>query len=160
MDFQPLSPSHRTVVMEIFNYYVENSFAAYPQQKLPEAFFDEFLHSTKGFPAYVLVKDHEVAGFGFLRPYKPFSTFWETAEITYFIHPERVGQGLGKKLLHKLEEDALGLGIGALFASIVSENQASILFHQKNGFEQVGRLPAIGKKFGKPFDILWMKKSL
>ncbi len=160
MKFLPLGPAHRRAVMDIFNHYVENSFAAYPQQKLPDSYYDEFLKMSRGFPAYVVLVDDAVAGFGFLRPYKPFTTFEETTEITYFIHPQLVGTGLGKRFLEQLEKDARARGIRAIFASIVSENKNSILFHEKNGFQLVGRLPEIGKKFGKCFDILWMRKKL
>jgi hypothetical protein len=39
----PLSSEDREPVMDIFNYYIENSFAAYPEKKFPYQFFDMFL---------------------------------------------------------------------------------------------------------------------
>ena len=37
---KPIGPDDREAVVDLFNYYVENSFAAFPQEKLPCAFFD------------------------------------------------------------------------------------------------------------------------
>ena len=38
-EFRLLGQEDGPRVMEIFNHYVENSFAAYPQEKLPAPFF-------------------------------------------------------------------------------------------------------------------------
>lgn len=156
----PLQNAHRHDVMSIINYYVKHSFAAYPEKLLPDSWFDDVMKTTEGNPAYVLVAEEKIIGFAFLRPYKPFSTFSETAEITYFIHPDYTGQGAGALLLERLETDAVRSGITAIFASIVSENTQSLQFHERKGFTTVGVLPGIGRKFGKLFDIIWMKKVL
>ena len=37
---KPIGPDDREAVVDLFNYYVENSFAAFPQEKVPYAFFD------------------------------------------------------------------------------------------------------------------------
>lgn len=39
-----MSVIDRESVMDIFNYYIENSFSAYPERKLPYEFFDTFLN--------------------------------------------------------------------------------------------------------------------
>ncbi|HQP12426.1 MAG TPA: hypothetical protein PK470_06655 [Candidatus Omnitrophota bacterium] len=36
----PMSRDDRESVVDIFNYYVENSFSAYPEKKVPYEFFD------------------------------------------------------------------------------------------------------------------------
>lgn len=158
--FVDLCPVHEIPVMEIFNYYVLNSYAAYPDKKLPYSYFNEFLNMTKGYPAKVVEYESKIIGFGFLRPYKPFSTFRTTAEITYFIDHNFKGQGLGSQMLAILEDEGQKMGIKAIFASIVSLNAESLIFHQHKGFKQVGLLTEIGNKMGKAFDIIWMKKLL
>ncbi|MBN1905909.1 MAG: GNAT family N-acetyltransferase [Deltaproteobacteria bacterium] len=39
-------------------------------------------------------------------------------------------------------------------------NPGSINFHQKNGFNEGGRLKKVGKKNGQEFDTVWMQKML
>ena len=158
--FEPMSEVHRKEVIDIYNHYIRTSFAAYPEQPVPYEFYDRFLEMTEGYPAYVLLIGSQVAGFCFLRPYKPLSTFSSCAEITYFLHPGFRGKGVGKAALVKLEADARERDIAILLASIASENDESIHFHKKNGFRQCGNFEGIIRKFEKRFDMIWMQKSL
>ncbi len=160
--FEPITQEYKNEVMDIFNYYAENSFAAYPETKLPYDYFNMFLEIAKKYPVYVIKIEgsYKVIGFCLLRSYNPILSFKETAEISYFIDKDYVGQGIGKKALCILEKDAKNLGIRTILASISSQNAASIAFHQKNGFVECGRMIEIGKKFGKYFDIIWMQKNI
>ena len=80
----PISDEDRESIINIFNYYVENSFAAYPETKLPYEAFDIFLQMSQGYPT-ATVKDNygKPIGFGLLRSHNPMATFSQTAEITY-----------------------------------------------------------------------------
>lgn len=158
--FENMSEKHRDGVMNIFNYYAENSFSAYPEKQLPIEFYGKFLEMTKGYPSFTILYENKIAGFCFLRAYNPFPAFKETAEITYFISKEYTGKGLGKAALDKLEAEAKNIGIKNILASITSENIQSISFHKKSGFTECGRFKCIGKKWEKPFDIIWMQKEI
>lgn len=157
----PLSAEDREPIMDIFNYYVENSFAAYPDVRLPYQAFDMILGMCEGYPAGALRdRDGTVIGFGMLRAHNPMPAFAHTAEITYFIHPDHTGKGFGTVLLDFLEKGAKEKGITNILANISSLNPGSIAFHGKNGFEECGRFRKAGKKKGQEFDTLWMQKML
>lgn len=133
--------------MDIFNHYVENSFAAYPEEKLPYQAFDMLLQMSKGFPTGTIKgKDGKIHGFGMLRSHHPLPVFSQTCEITYFIHPDHTGKGLGEKLLNFLERGAVEKGIANILASISSLNTGSINFHKKNGFIECGHFKNVAKK--------------
>jgi L-amino acid N-acyltransferase YncA len=135
----PISDEDRESIMDIFNYYVDNSFAAYPVKKLPYQAFDMFLQMSDGFPTgSVRDQNGRIVGFGMLRSHNPMPTFSRTAEVTYFIHPDYTGNGLGKRLLDFLEKGAVEKGITNILASISSLNPGSIEFHRKNGFIECG----------------------
>ena len=157
--FEPLDRQHAKGVMRIFNYYVVNSFAAYPEKKMPEEFFGSLLEMSKGYPAYAIKLQEKIIAFCFLRAFHPFPVFHETAEISYFIDKAYTGRGLGKTILKKLEFEGREVGISTILASISSENTSSIAFHLKNGFSECGRFPGVGKKFNKAFDMVWMVKK-
>ena len=72
----PLTKDGQKEIIDIFNYYVENSFAAYPEQKLPYECFYHFLEICEGYPA-ITAKDEQgnILGFGMLRAYNPFLHF-------------------------------------------------------------------------------------
>ncbi|MCX7749490.1 MAG: GNAT family N-acetyltransferase [Clostridia bacterium] len=162
LKFEKMTVEHAKEIMDIFNYYIENSFAAYPDTKLPYEFYGKFLEMTKGYPAFAMKDENKdrVLGFCFLRAYNPFPVFKEAAEISYFIHKDDVGKGIGEEALNVLQQEAKKMGIRNLLASISSENEQSLKFHRKNGFRECGRLHQIGNKKGKRFDVVWMEKEL
>ena len=157
----PISKEDRESIIDIFNYYVENSFAAYPEKKFPYQSFDMYLQMSNGFPTgSIRDQTGKIVGFGMLRTHNPLPTFSQTAEVTYFIHPDHTGKGLGKMLLGFLEKGAFDKGITNILANISSLNPGSIKFHQMNGFIECGRFRKVGKKNGQEFDTVWMQKML
>jgi phosphinothricin acetyltransferase len=160
--FEDFTEKFAKEVMDIFNYYIENSFAAYPENRLPITFFGKLQMVSQGYPAYVIkdIDTRKVVGFCMLKPYSPLTVFNEAAEVSYFIDQKEVAKGIGRRALTKLEEDARKLNIRVLLANISGENEQSINFHLKNGFQECGRLHDIGKKKYKIFDVVWMEKKL
>lgn len=159
--FESLAEAHRGPVMDIFNHYIENGYAAFPEHRLPYEFFDMFLNMTRGYPAAaVLSGDGEVVGFGFLRAYNPLPAFRKAAELTCFLRPDMTRNGIGCRTLEHLESGAKKLSISILLAAISSRNAASIAFHEKNGFVRCGTFAGIGTKFGTDFDVVWMQKNI
>ena len=158
---EPISNEDCESIMDIFNYYVEHTFAAYPEIKLPYQAFDMFLEMSDGYPTgKIKDKNGKIVGFGMLRSHNPMPAFSQTAEVTYFIHPDHTGKGLGGMLLGTLEKGAAGKGITNILASISSLNPDSIKFHAKNGFIECGRFRKVGKKRAREFDTIWMQKML
>ena len=151
----------RSAVVAIFNYFVQHSFAAYPEQPVGDEFFDRVLKLSEGYPAASVKNDAgEVVGFGFLRAFHPAGTFRQTAEVSYFLLPEHTGRGLGLRMLsHFIAEDR-AIGIDNLLASVSSLNEQSLRFHTKAGFERCGTFRAVGRKSGRDFDVVWFQKRL
>jgi L-amino acid N-acyltransferase YncA len=157
----PMVEEDRKPIVDIFNYYIANSFAAYPELEVPYEAFDIFLQMSQGYPTGT-VKDSmgNVIGFGFLHFHNPVPAFSETAEVTYFISQECTGNGIGKSLLNYFEEKGKQKGIRNILAHISSLNPGSIHFHRKNGFTECGCFKSVGKKKGRVFDTIWMQKML
>jgi L-amino acid N-acyltransferase YncA len=163
MDFiiAPVSKEDGNAIIDIFNHYVENSFAAYPEDRVPYEFFDHFLNMTEGYP-FLVARGGEgnVLGFALLRPHSPMPAFSRTAEITCFIAPEHTGKGMGKAMQESLLAGAREKGITSILAGISSLNSASLAFHKKSGFQECGRFQKIGRKWGQDFDVVWMQKMI
>ncbi|MBN1382154.1 MAG: N-acetyltransferase [Deltaproteobacteria bacterium] len=158
---ESMKTEHRLAVIDIFNYFVENSYAAYMENKVPYGFFNMFFDMSNGYPAKVAKNSHgDVVGFALLHAYHSAEAFKRTAELTYFILPEHTGKGIGRAFLDLFTEEAREKGIDHLLASISSLNEDSMRFHSKCGFEECGRFKNIGRKFGNEFDVIWMQKSI
>lgn len=157
----PIQDRDRIPLIDLFNYYVRNGFAAYPETPVPCEFFDIMMQMARGYPTVAArAGDGSLSGFGILHPYNPFPVFAHTAEVTFFIRPEDTGKGLGARMLHYLEEEAKRQGISVILSNISSLNGGSIRFHQKNGFSECGRFRNVGKKHGTFFDTVWMEKQI
>lgn len=158
---RPISMEDRREIMDIFNYYAENSFAAYPEKGLPDEAFDMFLQVSGGVPTATVTNENgQTVGFGMLRAYNVMPVFSQTAEATYFIHRLHTGKGIGTLLLGYLERRARETGVRNILASISSLNPPSIAFHLKHGFTECGRFKNVGRKNGRDFDTVWMQKTL
>ncbi len=158
---EPISSEDREEIVEIFNFYVENSFAAFPENRVPMEFFNVLMEACRGYPVFAARgPSGRVLGFGLLRPHHPMPAFSRAAEITIFIRPECQGMGIGRSLALRLIDEAKEMGITSILASISSRNDGSIAFHRRLGFRECGRFKAIGRKWGEDFDAVWMQKML
>jgi len=157
----PMTADFRKPVIDIFNYYIENSFAAFLQQKLPYEAFDMFVRMCEKYTAIVALDDNaKVLGFGLLHAYNPMPPYAHTAEVSYFLAPDETGKQIGTQLLNTLTTKALELEIHELIATIAASNMQSHSFHEKNGFVRRGVSERIARKNGVDFDIVIMQRSL
>ncbi|HEX6865767.1 MAG TPA: GNAT family N-acetyltransferase, partial [Caulobacteraceae bacterium] len=114
-----------------------------------------------GLPYLVAEIDGEVAGFAYAGPFRPRAAYRYTVEDSVYIAPDRAGQGVGKELLARVIADCEALGLRQVMAVIGdSENAASIGLHRSLGFEMKGVMPAVGHKFGRWVDIVFMQRAL
>ncbi|NMB78971.1 MAG: N-acetyltransferase [Methanomicrobiales archaeon] len=159
--FSPISETDKEPVIDLFNYYIENSFAAYPEEKVPYEFFCLLLETCRHYPSVAARQaDGTLVGFGLLRAHNPMQAFRHTAEITCFIHPDLTGKGIGTRMLELLENAGKAKGITTILASISSLNDGSIRFHGTHGFRECGRFVRVGMKKGTVFDTVWLQKFL
>jgi len=151
----------RNAVVGIFNYFVENSFAAYPDKKVGPEIFDLLKNMSRAGVFYVAeTADKEVIGFALLRHHQVAEAFNRAGEITYFILPPHERRGLGSRFMETIIIDARAADVETLLANISSPNEVSLNFHLKHGFKECGRFRRIGQKFGRDFDVVWMQKFL
>ena len=159
--FENMGEIHREAVVDIYNYFIENSYAAYPDESFGYEIFDYFQRISDGYPA-VVVKDGKgkVVGFAFLSSFHSVDTFKRTAAISYFILPQHTRKGVGRTILDQFEDECRRIGVEIILAHVSSLNKDSLMFHEANGFEECGRLRDVGRKFGRDFDVVWFQKRL
>lgn len=159
--FVPLAESDRQDVVTIFNHFVESGFAAYPEERVTGEFLERLLAMSEGYPAIsVKTAAGKTVGFALLRPFHSAGTFRRTAEITYFILPEHTGHGIGRQILSQFIAKARAMEVDNLIASVSSLNEQSLRFHSQSGFERCGTLRAVGRKFGRDFDVVYFQLRL
>jgi L-amino acid N-acyltransferase YncA len=156
---RPVLESDWEAITAIFNHFVTESFAAYPDQPVGVNFFRDRHGAHPIFPFVVAEIEGEVVGFGYLSPFHPAPTMYQTANLTYFLHPEFTGRGIGATFLEHLLEAGKTLGIINFMAHVSSLNPGSIRFHLVHGFTECGRFINVGVKNGRSFDMVWLQKQ-
>lgn len=115
----------------------------------------------RGLPYLVAEADGVVLGYAYAGPFRLRAAYRYTVEDSIYVSPDAVGQGVGKALLKALIEACEALGLRQMCAVIGdSGNAASIGLHAAMGFEQRGVFPAMGHKFGRWVDLVWMQRPL
>ena len=102
-------------------------------------------HSLGRFPIFVCANDSkEIIGWCSLSEYrKGRKALSKTAEISYYIHNDYQGQGIGSQLMKFALQEAPKYGIKNLFAILLDVNDGSIRLLGKFGFKKWGHLPDI-----------------
>ena len=70
----------------------------------------------------------------------------------------RRGQGIGRALITELLARAHAMGKTQMVAAVDGDNEASLQFHERLGFVEVARMPAIGFKFGRWLDLVLLQR--
>ncbi|NTU97362.1 MAG: N-acetyltransferase [Chlorobiaceae bacterium] len=158
---EPIRASDAEEIIDIFNYYTENTFAAYTEKLISYDMFDAFFRSAAGYPALAAKEETgSIAGFGMLRPFSAIPAFSRTAELTCFLKHGYTGKGIGSIVLEHLEKQGREMGISSILASICSLNEQSIRFHLRNGFRECGCFRGVGRKRGMTFDVIYCQKMI
>jgi L-amino acid N-acyltransferase YncA len=102
-----------------------------------------------------------VLGFAYAAPFRPRSAYRFTIEDSIYIHPNAIGQGLGRLLLGDLIVRCEALGYRQMVAVIGdSRNERSIRLHETLGFGRAGTFTSVGFKFGRWLDAVFMQRPL
>jgi phosphinothricin acetyltransferase len=148
---------------EIYAHHVRHGLASFEIEP-PDAAEMARRHAhvvSLGLPYLVAEVGGRVAGYAYAAPYRTRPAYRFTVEDSVYVHPERVGHGIGSLLLPALISACEKAGCRQMIAVIGdSENWSSIKLHEKFGFARIGVLPAVGWKFGRWVDSVLMQRAL
>jgi L-amino acid N-acyltransferase YncA len=117
--------------------------------------------TTDGFPYLVAVEADAVLAYAYANHFRTRAAYRHTVEDSIYVAPEAIGRGAGRKLLQALVERCTALGLHQMLAVIGdSGNAASIGVHRACGFEHVGTMKEVGRKFDRWVDVVIMQRPL
>ncbi|HEV7730810.1 MAG TPA: GNAT family N-acetyltransferase [Candidatus Binatia bacterium] len=117
--------------------------------------------TRRGFPVLVAVDDDDgVLGFASYGDFRALSGYRTTVEHSIHIRSDRRGGGLGTVLLDALVERARAAGIHVMVAGVDGGNAGSLRFHVARGFQEVARMPQVGRKYGRWVDLVLLQRLL
>lgn len=106
------------------------------------SWFEE--HQSLEYPIYVYEACNKVVGYLYFTGYRPGRRAMRyTAEISYYIHNDYQGQGIGTKMVEFAIKKSKELNFKNLLAILLDWNIVSAKLLQKFGFKEWGYLPEI-----------------
>jgi phosphinothricin acetyltransferase len=111
-------------------------------------------------PLLVARRNGRVVGYATYGPFRQRIGYRYSMEHSVYVAEGMQGRGIGRSLLAALMERARQNGVHVLVGGIEAENAASIALHRSLGFEETGRLPEVGTKFGRWLTLVFMQKVL
>lgn len=151
-----------TAVLEITNYAILKTTAIYDDdaRTMDELKIWYSEKQEKGFPILVAVKDSTVIGFGTYGAFRQKYGSRFTVEHSVYVNPSENGKGIGSMLLSELIAKAKSQNMRTMIAAIDASNEASVAFHRKFGFSEIGVCHEAGYKFNQWLDLLLMELLL
>jgi L-amino acid N-acyltransferase YncA len=152
---------HLDAVAEIYAAAVRTSHVTFDLEPPPRSVWQERLaEHGPGLHLLVATADGEVAGFARSSRYRPKAAYDTTRETSVYLDAGHAGRGIGATLYAELLRRVTGDGIWLAVAGVAEPNPASTRLHEALGFERVGTMSQVGRKFGSYWDVTWWQKRL
>lgn len=159
INIRPYKTDDTQAILDIINHNILHSTSlydynirSYEQQK---TILEEKIN--KNFPVIVAELDGIVVGFGMYSEFRFREAYQFTVEHSVYVSEDFHGNGVGKQLLQELINLARKQKIHTMIGVIDSENQGSVVFHEKFGFKTVGIIKESGYKFDRWLDSVLMQ---
>jgi len=158
---RPVTKDDAASICSIYNHYVEHTFISFETQQVSsEAMQKRICLTTEQYPWLVYEIDNKVVAYAYANLWKSRAAYCHTLETTVYAAPDLRAKGIGTKLYQALFEELEATSAHSLLAVIALPNKASVSFHEKMGFVQVGDFKEVGKKFDQWIDVGYWQKLL
>jgi phosphinothricin acetyltransferase len=159
INIRPYKTDDIQAILDIINHNILHSTSlydynirSYEQQK---TILEEKIN--KNFPVILAEIDGIVVGFGMYSEFRFREAYQFTVEHSVYVSEDFQSKGVGKQLLQELINLARKQKLHTMIGVIDSENQSSIVFHEKFGFKTVGIIKESGYKFDRWLDSVLMQ---
>ena len=133
----------------------------------PEEFAGRIERTLARYPYLVAERDGAIVGYAYAGPFKERAAYAASVELSVYVRADCRRGGVGGALYAALESRLVEMGATNLYACIaypLVEDEyltyASVRFHERLGFEIVGRFHGCARKFGRTYDMVWMEKRV
>jgi phosphinothricin acetyltransferase len=145
----------------IYDAEVRAGISTFDLEPPPLSYWQHRLDSTEPGDHFLVAHDGgEIVGFAYSSAYRPRPGYRLTRETSVYLAEGARGQGLGRRLyddlLGRLDAD----GIHVALALIALPNPASVALHVACGFEHLGTMREVGRKFDRWLDTAWYQLVL
>lgn len=143
----------------IYDDQVRTGISTFDLDPPPVGYWEHHLASTEqGDHFLVADRDGEVVGFAYSSSYRPRPGYRLTRETSVYLAEHARGEGLGRRLYDDLLARVAADGIHVVLALIALPNAPSTALHEACGFEHLGTMREVGRKFDRWVDTAWYQR--
>jgi L-amino acid N-acyltransferase YncA len=111
------------------------------------------------YPYLVAERDGVIVGYAYAGPYRTRPAYRSTCENSIYVSPAAHRTGVGRALMEALIAECAARGYKQMLAGVTG-GEASVALHEALGFRVVGRFEAVGFKFERWIDVVWLQRAL
>jgi L-amino acid N-acyltransferase YncA len=161
ISFKEIGDEHFNEIQEIYNYYVKNTTITFNTDLLTlEEIRDMVMNVNSRYKSFLIMSFGKVTGYVLITQYKKRQAYDKTAEVTIYLKPDYIGNGIGQIALEFIEDFAKAQEFHSLMATICTENERSERLFSKNGYSKNAHFKEIGYKFERFLDIACYQKII
>jgi len=161
MQIRPAQDADLDAVAAIYAHEVATGISTFDLVPPPRTYWESRLSGAEpGDHLVVAEVDGEVLGYAYSMSYRPRPAYALTRETSVYLAAEARGRGLGRLLYDDLLPRLRRDGVHTALALIALPNGASVALHRGCGFEEIGVLREVGRKFDRWIDTAWFQLIL
>lgn len=159
LNIRPAAEKDIKAITEIYNEAIENTTATFDTEVKTIDNRMEWFHShDEQHPVIVGEINGEVVGWASLSRWSDRCAYDSTAEVSVYVHKDFRDKGVGKRLLEVITLEGEEKKIHTILSRITEGNEKSIYLHERLGYEHVGVMREVGKKFGRLLSVHMLQK--
>ena len=160
-DVRPASAGDLAGAAAIYDEQVHTGISTFDLEPPPVSYWEHHLASTEPGDHFLVADDaSEVVGFAYSSAYRPRPGYRLTREVSVYLSERARGQGLGRRLYDDLIDRVRADRIHVVLALVAVPNPASVALHEACGFEHLGTMREVGRKFDRWLDTAWYQLIL
>lgn len=155
-------------LLKIYEPYVRETAVTF-EYKVPEV--EEFTARIRKtlcrYPYLVAMQGEDIVGYTYASPFHERKAYDWAVEVSVYVKRDKRKLEIGRKLYQALESELKKMNIvnvNACIAYPASEDHYltddSVRFHERMGYQMVGRFHKCGYKFHRWYDMVWMEKHI
>ncbi len=148
-------------IAAIYDEQVRTGISTFDLEPPPASYWAHRLASDEpGDHLLVAEEGGEVVGFAYASSYRPRPGYRLTRETSVYVAGRARGRRLGRALYDVLLPLVAGDGMHVALALVALPNPASVALHEACGFEHLGTMREVGRKFDRWLDTAWYQRIL
>jgi L-amino acid N-acyltransferase len=162
MDIREATDAEASGILRIYNDAVAHTTAIWNEQlsSLEQRLAWLAERRQSDYPVLVAAEGSDVLGYASFGPFRPFDGYRHTVEHSVYVDGTARGRGIGQALMDALIPRARAMDKHVMIAGIEATNEPSLRLHARLGFVQAGHLRAVGRKFDRWLDLVFLQLML